>query len=289
MPDTRSTKELFKAWRGGDANAGHTMAQRFADWYYAIATSRLGVSRGSGPCDAACKRFGDGIVQVTESRALVKWAHDIILQELQHAGGIARDGDESNAYTNNQTPKSLLARARTALPDELAVLEAVYGGTASEDEVEALAEPLGGGHIGVLTARYTVKRWLKDHAGAPFAVTPDEPILDRAPLPQYESAHMDEDEVVQFEHWMLTDFDLCRDIAEFATYSVALRGGIGSAKAAPAPSKRKSSTVPAVARVTTPQPRPSGDATKGIIVAIAVVCLIAFLLMAGAALFIRFS
>ncbi len=285
MTDTRSTKDLFKAWRGGDAAAGHTMAQRFADWYYAIATSRLGESRGRGPCDTACRRFGEGIVQVTESRALVKWAHDIVVQELQSAGGVARDGDESNAYTNNSTPKALLARAKTALPTEIAVLEAVYGGTMSEDEVEALAAPLGGNPIGVLTARYAVKKWLNINAGVPFAVTPDNPILDRAPLPQYESAHMNADEVIQFEHWMLTDFDLCRDIAEFATYSVALRGGIGNVKAAPASTGRKSSTVPAAARHRSPPTTTSSNATKGIIIAFAILAVVVTLLMSGAFIF----
>ena len=44
--DTRSTRELFRAWRSGDGEAGQVMAQRFADWYYAIATSRLGEAAG---------------------------------------------------------------------------------------------------------------------------------------------------------------------------------------------------------------------------------------------------
>ncbi|MFT6157608.1 MAG: hypothetical protein ACJAZO_000647 [Myxococcota bacterium] len=289
MSDTRSTKDLFKSWRSGDAPAGHTMAQRFADWYYAISTSRLGESRGRGPCDTACRRFGEGIVQVTESRALVKWAHDIVVQELQSAGGVARDGDESNAYTNNNTPKALLARAKASLPTEVAVLEAVYGGKMSEDEVDILAKPLGGNPIGVLTARYAVKKWLADNADVPFAVTPDNPILDRAPLPQYESAHMNADEVIQFEHWMLTDFDLCRDIAEFATYSVALRGGLGNVKAAPAATRRKTSTVPAAARRTASPTTTSSNATKGIIIAIAVLCVALTLLMAGATIVFNWS
>ena len=78
------------------------MAQRFADWYYAIAVSRLGEARGSGPCDTACQRFGEGIVQVSESRALVQWAHDIVLTEVSRAGGVARDGDEPNADSDQR-------------------------------------------------------------------------------------------------------------------------------------------------------------------------------------------
>ena len=31
--DNRSIKDLFRAWRSGDAASGQLMAQRFADWY----------------------------------------------------------------------------------------------------------------------------------------------------------------------------------------------------------------------------------------------------------------
>ncbi len=106
------------------------MAQRFADWYYAITTSRLGESRGRGPCDTSCQKFGEGIVQVTDAKALVGWAHDIVL-ELEQAGSRAMDGDEPNAYTGDKHPKELLQRARTALPAEVELLEASYGGTAA--------------------------------------------------------------------------------------------------------------------------------------------------------------
>ena len=53
--DSRSTKQLFNDWRQGDGEAGQAMAQRFADWYYAITTSRLGETRGREPCDNACQ------------------------------------------------------------------------------------------------------------------------------------------------------------------------------------------------------------------------------------------
>ena len=61
-------------------------------------------------------------------------------------------------------------------------------------------------------------------------VAPDNPVLDRAPLPLYESGRMaTEQEEVNFEHWMISDIDLCKDIAEFAHFSIALRGGLPSA------------------------------------------------------------
>lgn len=231
--DTRSTKQLFNDWRKGDGQAGQMMAQRFADWYYAITTSRLGESRGRGPCDTSCKKFGEGIVGVTDARALVGWAHDIVLKELEQAGSRAMDGDEPNAYTGDKHPKDLLLRARAALPAEVRLLEASYGGRAAREDVEKLAEPLGGNPIGILRARYRVKQWLRDQEGVPFEVAPETPILDRAPLPLYESGRMATPaEEINFEQWMIDDLDLCRDIAEFAHFSLALRGGLpaGDAK-----------------------------------------------------------
>lgn len=231
--DTRPTKELFRQWRSGDAGAGQLMAQRFADWYYAIATSRLGEKAGREPCERACARFGEGVVKQTDARALVKWAHDIIADELKDKGARVKDGDEPSAYTANQRPKELLLKARRALPSELRLVEACYQG-GNEAEITRLAEPLGGMPIGVLKARYRVKAWLRDNAKVPFEVAPTEPVLDRAPLPLYESGRMasaaEED---NFEQWMLSDLDLCKDIAEFAQFAIALRGGLPADSAVP--------------------------------------------------------
>lgn len=242
--DKRSAQVLFREWRGGDAEAGGIMAQRFADWYYAISTSRLGESGGRAACDTACSQFGDGIVRVKDARELVPWAHGIIKAELDQVGSRARDGDEPNAYTGNQRPKALLAQCRTALPDEVGLLEVTYGGSATPEQIEAMAAPLGGNPLGVLKARYRVKQWLRDNAGVPFKVAPDNPVLDRAPLPLYESARMATPaEETSFEHWMISDIDLCMDIAEFAHFSIALRGGIPEQAAAAASSAAPSGSA----------------------------------------------
>lgn len=236
MPDTRSIKELFRSWRQGDRDAGQTMAQRFADWYYAIATSRLGEDRSREPLKVASEKFMGGVSGITESRALVGWAHRIIQDEVGQLGGRVTDGDEPSQYTGNKRPKGLLASARTALPDEVALLEACYG-TMPDGELEVMAKPFGGMPLGALRARYKVKRWLIDNASMPFDVAPAEPNLDRAPLPLYESGRMEtEEEQADFEHWMLTDIDLCRDIAEFAHFAIALRGGLADATPAVQPS-----------------------------------------------------
>ena len=246
QPDTRTTKQLFREWRSGDRDAGAVMAQRFADWYYAIAVARLGEARGNGPCQAACQRFAEGVVGVKESRSLVPWAHKIIQEELQGAGGRATDGDEPNAYTNHQSPKSLLLRAREVLPSEVELLELAYTG-GDPERLEALAEPLGGNPLGILRARYTVKQWLRDEAAVPFEVAPDDPVLDRAPLPLYESARMGSPaEEETFEQWMISDIDLCRDIAEFAHFALALRGGLPADAPAPAPRQERPKAPAAV-------------------------------------------
>ena len=229
--DKRSTNVLFREWRGGDAMAGQVMAQRFADWYYAISTSRLGESRGRQPCEDACARFGEGIVNVSDARGLVPWAHDIVKEELAKAGNRIADGNEPNAYTGNQAPKALLYLAREALPTELEILELTYGGKATPEQIDQVAAPLGGNPMGVLHARYAAKRWMRDNANVPFEVAPDKPILDRAPLPLYESDRMaTPEEEVGFEHWMISDIDLCKDIAEFAHFAIALRGGLPTAE-----------------------------------------------------------
>jgi hypothetical protein len=238
--DTRTTKELFRQWRSGDAAAGQVMAQRFADWYYAIATSRLGEKNGREPCEKACARFGDGVVKQTDARALVKWAHEIIQEEVNGRGERVMDGDEPSPYTGNQRPKELLVKARRALQSEVRLVEACYTGKA-DNEIGRLAEPLGGMPIGVLRARYRLKQWLRDNARVPFEVAPDDPILDRAPLPLYESDRMASPaEEANFEQWMLSDIDLCKDIAEFAQFAIALRGGLPRKppRAARPPSRR---------------------------------------------------
>lgn len=265
--DTRNIRQLFREWRQGDKAAGSVMAQRFADWYYAVATSRLGEARGSQPCQVACQRFGEGVVEVRESRNLVPWAHGLLKEELAKAGDRATDGDEPNAYTGNQRPKALLARVRQSLPGEVALLEAVYGRRTAEAEVQRLAAPFGGHPVGVLHARYAVKRWLRDQAGLPMQVAPETPVLDRAPLPLYECAGMaGPEEEATFEQWMITDLDLCRDVAEFSQFALALRGGLPAAAPVVAPAAASASAAPASASrapTAAAAPETGGSVSKG--------------------------
>jgi hypothetical protein len=281
MSDKRPTKQLFREWRQGDAEAGQTMAQRFADWYYAIATSRLGEDKGKAPCDRACAAFGEGVVNITEGRELVRWAHGLIQTELGTSGARVLDLDEANAYTGNKRPKALLVEARKTLAAEIELLEMAYGTTGNAEKLDELAEPLGGNPIGILKARYAVKAHMKDCLSVPFEVTPDQPVLDRAPLPLYESGRMaSEAEEQSFEEWMLSDIDLCRDIAEFAHFSIALRGGLPSDAEAQAQAAIDSKTQSSksggaalgVAAIT-------GFAVIGIVLLVAVIGLVVFFAM----------
>lgn len=288
MSGTRSSQVLFREWRGGDATSGQVMAQRFADWYYAITTSRLGETAGRVPCETSCAQFGQGIVHVTEARDLVPWAHKIVQDQLATAGNRADDGDEPNIYTGNQRPKVLLSKSRVALPAEVALLEAAYG-KADKTRVDELAAPMGGNPLGVLKARYRVKQWLRDNEGVPFEVAPDNPILDRKPLPMYESAKMaTPEEEANFEQWMISDIDLCKDIAEFAHFAIALRGGL------PSEAEVASQIVPKAAP-DDPDEEEFGGSNAGIVAAVGGVTVVggmvvlALIVLATAAFFLYFK
>lgn len=277
--DQRTTRELFKEWRSGDPQAGQLMAQQVADWYYAISTSRLGEARGRAPCDQACAHFGQGVVEITESRQLIPWAHSLIVEQVKTGGTRASDGDEPSAYTGQRRPKSLLASARRALPKEVELLLAVYGADADRTKIEALAGPLGGNPLGILEARYRVKRYLRDKKGIPFEVAPEKPVLDRAPLPLYEADRMaNSQEESQFEQWMLTDLELCKDIAEFAHFSIALRGGLPDVSEEPQTAGTDDGpSVPVEPRPQAPT-QSSGGALSKVVIGVVVLVLIVIIL-----------
>ena len=83
-------------------------------------------------------------------------------------------------------------------------------------------------------------------------MVPENPDLDRAPMPLYEAARMSSgDEEAFFEKWLLSDLDLCRDVAEFAAFSHALRAGAFRTRApqlaSPTPSPLAAASTPAPA------------------------------------------
>lgn len=223
-----TTEQLFRRWRQGDGHAGQAMAQRFSDWYYAITSSRLGDRDGRKPLVTACERFQQGITRVTDTDTLGEWAHGLLKEEVLAAGGRLPGGDFANALTRQRRPSELLAMAAQALPRaQVDLLVHAYDARTPIDAVEREAEAAGGYPLAVLEARYALKRWLRDHEQVAFTEVPATPNLDRAPLPLYEAGRMQaaEDDY-SFEKWILTDMSLCKDVAEFAAFALALRGGL---------------------------------------------------------------
>jgi hypothetical protein len=243
-----SLPNLFKQWRGGDAVAGQEMARRFSDWYYAITVSRLGELDGREPLKRSCDRFAAEIVTLNSASKLMDWAQSIIQDELTAAGGRIPGGDFPNALTERRSPSELLRAAWDDLPyDQLQLLSHAYDASYPLAELQAEAEEAGGYPIAVLRARLDLKRWLRDSRGVPLAVVPDEPDLDCAPMPIYEAGRMSNDvEEARFERWMLSRFDLCRDVAEFAVFSLAIRAG-ALRDGAPAPARAKPTAVTSAA------------------------------------------
>jgi hypothetical protein len=229
LSDPRSTspQQLFKQWRSGDANAGAAMAQRFSDWYYAITASRLGDAHGRTPLQRACTRFQQGIVSVTNPSELADWAHGLLMEEIGQAGNRIGGGDFANALTGGKSPTQLLQGARSALPEaQVRLLADAYDVRTPLDEVTRAADGMGGYPLAVLQARHALKTWLRDRGGVPFTEVPAEPNLDCAPLPLYEAGRMTSpQEEAGFEKWMLSDMALCKDIAEFGVFALALRAG----------------------------------------------------------------
>ena len=250
-----SLPNLFKQWRGGDAVAGQEMARRFSDWYYAITVSRLGEVDGRDPLKRSCDRFAAEIVTLNSASKLMDWAQSIIQDELTAAGGRIPGGDFPNALTEGRSPSELLRAAWADLPfGQLQLLAHAYDATYPLADLQEEAEEAGGYPIAVLRARLDLKRWLRDSRGVPLAVVPDEPDLDCAPMPIYEAGRMTTPiEEARFERWMLSRFDLCRDVAEFAVFSLAIRSG-ALKDGAPQPPKAHTPSRPEPAAAAAPAP-----------------------------------
>lgn len=228
MESSATVQELFKSWRNeGNAEAGMEMAQKFSDWYYAITAARLGDQLGRQPLELACKKFEEGITQVTRTSELVDWAWGLVEQSTRAVGTRVNGGDFPNALTGNRSPTALLQTVAPRLdPKHLKLLTATYDANVSIDSLSQLAEDNGGMPLSILVARYELKRLLASLCQVPFQVLPASPNLDLAPLPLYEAARMSShEEDASFEKWLLSDLELCKDVAEFSVFAHALRVG----------------------------------------------------------------
>jgi len=247
---SKTPQQLFSAWRDGDAAAGQAMAQRFSDWYYAVTAARLGDLNGRVPLQRACTRFQQGIVGVADAKSLSDWAHKIVADEVGMAGGRIAGGDFPNVLTAGRSPTEILREARGRLPNEqVRLLSHAYDSSFGIEQVTRECEAMGGYPYAVLKARADLKRVLRNDLGVAFTEVPDKPNLDSGPLPLYEAGRMtNPNEESGFEKWLLTNLGLCKDIAEFGVFALALRAGAFAGSSTP------QSAIPTVIP---PQPGPA--------------------------------
>ena len=233
MGTTQTTViQLFRKWRAGDEAAGQEMAQKFSDWYFAISTIRVPGQEGRPAMEAACQAFAQGIITVTRPRALVDWAHGLLEKELERSGyGLGNSqptgSDTPNAMTRNRSPVALLQSVADKIdPDHRRVLALAYEPSIDISVVDKAADALGGTPFAMLEARYALKRALRDHCDVPFSVLPESADMDRAPISLYEANRLASGkEVGELEQWLLTDIELCKDVAEYSVFVHALRAG----------------------------------------------------------------
>jgi hypothetical protein len=255
----QDVKVLFKKWRSGDPDAGIQMAQRFSDWYYAITVMRLGDQRARAPLESACQLFAQRIMEVTNAEDLIDFAHHIVLEELRSAGADSPGGDFPNNITQQQSPSALLSQVSASLsPEQIHLLHLTYTGQGDIMDIDQSMP------FSALEARHALKHALHQ-TGIQFAILPTEPDMDRAPMPLYESRRLASPEEERcFEQWLLTNHDLCTDIAQFSSFAHALRAGalrdVHSETGAATPQQTRASSTAAPASPSTLPPPPAKPA-----------------------------
>ena len=264
MSEQIDLQQLFRKWRAGDERSGHTMAQLFSDWYYAVSASRLGDREGRRPLERACRRFQEGITEIGDPQTLTDWAHQILIDEIQQCGGRLSGGDQPNALTASRSPTELLRRAAQHMePEQISLLVHAYDASYPLDALIGESEAAGGYPMALLEARYALKGALRDRLDLKLAEIPSPPKLDLAPLPLYEAGRMTQArEESAFERWMLSDISLCRDLAEFAAFALALRGG---ALETPAPAAPEVASAPELTPAVRSEAPPAEEGGRGIL------------------------
>jgi hypothetical protein len=209
----------------------------------------------------------------------------VLAEELDGAGQRLNGGDQPNALTNRRSPTELLGNAQAGLPgSQLELLSKAYDRDYPLDKLQEEAEAQGGYPLAVLQARYALKLWLRDNEGVKFSEVPESPNLDRAPLPLYEAGRMpNQDQEHMFEKWMLTDLTLCKDVAEFAAFALAMRGGVlasssqsavASAAAAPQSAAAEAAARANISSAKEPEGRPKMSLATGVVIALALAAVV---------------
>jgi len=240
------TLDLYNAWKSGDAAAGQAMAQRFSDWYFAIAVARYGEQASREGLERACQLFAQGIASVENAAELESWALAILDAELQ---GLTQEGgvDHACRLTGNRLPSRLLLSAvAEAECKGLPLLALTWSPNVTEEELRHAAEEAGGFPIAILKARYELKQWLGMKEAVPFPDLKSDANLDYLPLPLYEAGRLPDEEAAAFERWMLSDADLRKEVSDFSCFSLAMRSGAlsGLLSASSKPARRRTADSP---------------------------------------------
>jgi hypothetical protein len=203
------------------------MAQRFSDWYFAVAATRHGEQKSRRGLERACQLFAQGIGSVDDGEDLEAWAHGLLDGELQDLYTTERGSDEASRLTGNRLPSRLLRRciAEAECPG-LPLLAMTWNQEIPLSQLIAHAEEAGGYPLGILKARYELKAWLGHQEDVPFAELSPESNLDYLPLPLYEAGRLPPEEARKFERWLLQDASLRQDATEFSNFSMALHTGV---------------------------------------------------------------
>jgi hypothetical protein len=237
---------LFNRWKSGDAEAGQEMAQRFSDWYFAVAATRHGEQKSRQGLERACQLFAQGIGSIDNGQDLEAWAHGLLDGELAGLEATERGSDEASRLTGNRLPSRLLRRciAEAECPG-LPLLAMTWNHEIPLSQLIVHAEGAGGYPLAILKARYELKAWLGNQEDVPFSEVSAESNLDYLPLPLYEAGRLPPSEAQQFERWLLQDPSLRQDAMEFSNFSMAMHTGVFTslcAKADPVP-KRTAKTA----------------------------------------------
>jgi hypothetical protein len=220
-----STIGLFEKWKSGDAEAGQQMAQRFSDWYFALSSARYGEAASREALERACQLFAQGISSVPTAADLEPWALSLLKESLASLNQQSVV-DEPTRLTGNRLPSRLLRRAvAEAECPSLPLLALAWDPSVSEERLRGAAESAGGYPLALLKARQELKQWLETQENIPFKGDSKGINLDYLPLPLYESGRLSESETEAFERWLLAEPDLRTEVAEFSSFSLALRSG----------------------------------------------------------------
>ena len=206
-------EKLFINWYNNeDPEAASKMVYRFELWFDSLSLFYLGEnSQKQQIYKKICQTFSSNIKQIRKPKELVPFAHDILHKTLPKE--ILTEKDYTSSMLNERSAGDLIKEVWGNLsPSEQSILLQNYQ---SSEPVSNLYK--------LLSARASLKRLLQQ-VGINFMILEQNPDPDLIPLPLFEAGKLkSKDEERYFEYWLLNVESVCRDIAEFAPFTQALK------------------------------------------------------------------